>query len=394
MQRTVFLLCFFATLFAAGSNDVMSEVFRFETVLLDGEIGKVCYAVTAADVDGDSRLDAVAISEREAVWYRNPGWKKQTMIRDAVPTDQVCIAAGDIDADGMVDFALGAGWPKNGGSIHWLTRGPSLDNPWQVHSISAEPWTHRMRFADVLGRGRNQLVVTPLNGSDDAGIRLLAFPIPSDPVAGPWQPVVMDGSLNRAHNHWHRPPPKAGGAESTIVASQEGLSIIEHTDGEGFSISKIATGAAGEQANLRGSGEVKSGQLGTKYMLATIEPMHGNQVVVYIGDVVDANLQRIVLDDTFVQGHAIWCADLDGDGADEVIAAHREPAKSGGPGIYIYRADDASGKSWTRQLLDSPMACEDLWCADFDGDAKIDILAGGRATHDVKLYFNRTSVGR
>ncbi len=178
------------------------------------------------------------------------------------------------------------------------------------------------------------------------------------------------------------------------MASQEGLSIIEHTDGEGFSISKIATGAAGEQANLRGSGEVKSGQLGTKYMLATIEPMHGNQVVVYIGDVVDANLQRIVLDDTFVQGHAIWCADLDGDGADEVIAAHREPAKSGGPGIYIYRADDASGKSWTRQLLDSPMACEDLWCADFDGDAKIDILAGGRATHDVKLYFNRTSVGR
>ncbi len=105
MQRTVFLLCFFATLFAAGSNDVMSEVFRFETVLLDGEIGKVCYAVTAADVDGDSRLDAVAISEREAVWYRNPDWKKQTMIRDAVPTDQVCIAAGDIDADGMVDFA-------------------------------------------------------------------------------------------------------------------------------------------------------------------------------------------------------------------------------------------------------------------------------------------------
>ena len=28
--------------------------------------------------------------------------------------------------------------------------------------------------------------------------------------------------------------------------------------------------------------------------------------------------------------------------------------------------------------------------ADFNGDGNIDILAGGRATHDVKLYINQT----
>ena len=112
--------------------------FEFEKVVLDANIGKVCYAVTAADVDGDSKLDAVAISEREAFWYRNGDWSRHVMISDAVPTDHVCIAASDIDGDGAVDFALGSGWPKNGGSIHWLHRTGSPTEPWQVHQIGAE----------------------------------------------------------------------------------------------------------------------------------------------------------------------------------------------------------------------------------------------------------------
>ena len=100
-------------------------------------------------------------------------------------------------------------------------------------------------------------------------------------------------------------------------------------------------------------------------------------------------MKRVVLDDSFSQGHAIWCADLDGDEIDEVIAAHREPAGDQPPGIYLYRAHDADGQTWKRELLDRPMACEDIWCADFNGDGKVDILAGGRSTHDVNLYLNQ-----
>ncbi|MGI9474523.1 MAG: FG-GAP repeat domain-containing protein [Rubripirellula sp.] len=365
------------------------QTLEFEKVVLDPEIGKVCYAVTAADVDQDGDLDAVAISEREAIWYRNPDWKKHVMISDAATKDHVCIAAGQIDDDGKIDFAMGAGWPKSGGEIFWICRGDSLDQPWTVHSIGAEAWTHRMRFADVLGQGSDQLVVTPLNGADGSGIRLLAFPIPTNPAKDPWTPQVMNRSLNRAHNHWHLPG-DGETADATLVASSEGLSLIQRDADAGFELTPIAAGAAGDKPNLQGSGEVKQGRLGSQVMLATIEPMHGNQVVAYLGESIEAGMNRVVLDDSFAQGHAIWCADLDGDGQDEIIAAHREPKTDGtAPGIYVYRATDSSGANWERQLLDTPMACEDVWCADFDGDSKVDILAGGRATHDVNLYLNR-----
>ncbi len=246
-----------------------------------------------------------------------------------------------------------------------------------------------MRIADVLGTGQHQLVVTPLNGGEGSGIRLLAFPFPEDPVAGSWTPVVMDGSLNRAHNHWHWTEGEDGRVR-TLVASQEGLNIVDRTE-NGFRLQPISNGALGEKPTEKGAGEVKLGSLGSAKLMATIEPMHGNQVVAYVGNGIDANMERVVLDDSFTQGHAVWCADFDGDGRDEIVAAHREPTGDQPPGIYIYRSVDDSGQKWTKQLLDAPMACEDVWCADFDGDCAIDILAGGRKTHDVNLYFNRNA---
>ena len=373
------------------TGNASAETLKFKKTVIDPDLGKVCYAVTAADVDGDHRLDVVAISEREAMWYRNPDWKKHVMISDAVTKDNVCIAAGDIDRDGKVDFAMGAGWPKNGGDIFWIRRGETLQAPWTVHPIGAEAWTHRMRFADVLGTGKDQLVVTPLNGDGSSGIRLLAYPIPDQPADQNWTPKVMTRSLNRAHNHWHIDNSKKDKPDHTIVASQEGLSLVQRNPDGSFSLSEISKGATGDRPPQSGSGEVKKGKIGANLLLATIEPMHGNQVVVYLGEALNNEMQRIVLDDSFAQGHAIWCADFDGDGKDEVVAAHRE-AKADGtpPGIYLYQSTDGSGEHWKRTQLDSPMACEDLWCDDFDGDGKVDILAGGRSTHDVNLYLNQT----
>ena len=137
---------------------------KFTEKVIDANIGKVCYAVTAADVDGDKKTDIVAVSENRVLWYQAPDWKMRVIIHDQTPRDNVCIAAQDIDGDGKIDFALGAGWTGTG-TIHWLRRSESLDDRWQVYDIGVERWLHRMRWANVMGKDRPQLVISPLNAT-------------------------------------------------------------------------------------------------------------------------------------------------------------------------------------------------------------------------------------
>ena len=380
--------CLAALSFAAQAN--AQDAFpTFKPRVIDANIGKVCYAVTHADVDGDGKRDIVAVSENRVLWYQAPGWKPHVMIKDQTPRDNVCIAPMDIDGDGKIDFALGAGWTSKG-TLHWIRRGRSLDEPWQVHQIGAERWTHRMRFADVLGKGRAQLVVSPLNATVGGGIRLLAFEIPGKPAKSRWMPTVINHELNRVHNHWHADF-DGDGRIDTLVASREGVHVVRSLK-SGFARKRLGTGAKGANPNQGGAGEIKLGRLagGTRY-IATVEPMHGTALVVYTPPGPDAKKnalwQRHVIDSGFRRGHALWTADVDGDGSDEIVFGHSDTPKV--PGVNVYDAKDKSGAQWGRHVVDAGgVATEDLVVADFNGDGRPDIVAGGRATHNVKLYVN------
>lgn len=394
-QRSIFTLALPACVLLCICGPQAVGQSNFEIVEIDPHIGEVCYAVNKADVDGDGKMDIVAISESTAVWYRNPDWKKFTMIDGVLPKDHVCIAPHDIDGDGQVDFAIGAGWPTNGGSIYWIGRGNSPEDPWNVYEIGAEAWTHRMQFADVMETGKTQLVVSPLNATNGPGVRLLVFPIPEDPKNGDWMPIIMDGSLNRVHNHLHVQLHEDS-AITTVAASQEGLSLLSHVEAGGFDLQRLTTGANGDSPAQTGAGEIKAAKVAdNEWLLATIEPMHGNQVAVYslTTDSETTVADRRVLEDTFNQGHAVAIANLLGDERPEIVAGFRQPRNTTpkGPGIIIYQAQDQAMTDWKAIPLDlEKMACEDLICHDFDGDGKPDIVAGGRATHNVRLYKNQS----
>ena len=53
------------------------------------------------------------------------------------------------------------------------------------------------------------------------------------------------------------------------------------------------------------------------------------------------------------------------------------------------RTLDTSVEEWNETLVDdNTMACEDLCLADLNGDGKLDIIAAGRATKNVKRPKN------
>ena len=105
---------------------------------------------------------------------------------------------------------------------------------------------------------------------------------------------------------------------------------------------------------------------------------------------------RRVIAEPLQWGHAVWCANLDKDKDDELIIGQRDPnspATPGarGPGVFVFDPRPGTYPPVFDRITvdDGGMACEDALAADLDGDGRNDIVAGGRATHNVKIYWNR-----
>ena len=353
----------------------------------------------------------MAVSEDSVVWFANPDWTKHTILKGVTQRDNVCIQPHDIDGDGRVDFALGAHWqPANtaaGGTLQWLRRpigGVDSNAAWSVFPIDAEPTLHRVRWGDVLGTGKKQLVVAPLQGrgtkgpnwNEGAGTRVLVYSVPDDPAKGTWPKEVADDSLHATHN-LQIVDFDGDGRDDIVIAAWEGVFVLRRDSGGHWSKEQI--GAGNQEAKpFKGSSEVKVGRLanGSRY-IATIEPWHGFQVVVYTPPATGKGLwERRVVDEPVQWGHAVWCADLDGDGDDELIVGQRDKSPDAnrdpsGPGVFVY--DPIAGSkplAFTRHVIDNGgIGTEDLVAADFDADGRPDILAGGRSTHNVKIYWNQ-----
>lgn len=382
--------------------------FRFKVQELTTEL-EVGYAVNLADMNGDGRPDIVVVDTERVIWFEQPtcepadrAWAQHTIIEGQTRPHNVCIAPYDIDGDGMLDFALGADWrpfdTATGGTIQWLRRGAGNGETWSVLPIGEEPTVHRMRFADLDGDGRHELVVVPLMGRgterpafDQRPIRILAYRIPRDPARDPWEPKVICEQLHVAHNFW--PTDLDGnGRTDILVASYEGISLLSRDEAGRWICQQIGEGHQG-QAPARGASEIKHGCLASSDYLASIEPWHGDHVVVYTRpeDGASSLWKRHVLDADLKWGHAVWCVNLDCDADEELVIGVRDDLNSEHRmGVRIYDPQDPADGSWSRTLVDpGGVSVEDLAAADLDGDGLADLVAVGRHTHNVRIYWNQ-----
>jgi hypothetical protein len=400
-----------------------AQVPKFRQVVLD-ENFPGGYQVKVADVDGDGRPDVVALGETpagEIAWYKNPSWKRYPISAGATKNN-IDLAIHDIDGDGELEIAVASDFQLSdsisGGTISWLKRGKSLDEPWQVHRIDAEPTAHRARWADVDGDGKKELVCAPILGCgakapryDQAPARLLLYRVPLANLEDAWPREVIDETLHVTHG-LEVCDFDGDGRDELLTASFEGVHLFDlEAKGETarWRKSHLCPGNQ-ERDDAKGSSEVSIGRLrGGKLFIATIEPWHGNEAVVYLPPATAKSpkissseksgqspepWERHVLDDTLVQGHALSCADFNNDGSDEIIAGFR----GGKGGIHLYRALDESGARWQKSVVEETgIAAQGFSIFDINpgdlsarGDGLPEFVAIGGATHNVHLYINVT----
>jgi hypothetical protein len=369
------------------------------------------YQAAVADMNGDGRPDIVALGENQGTvdWFQNPGnqtspWQRHP-ISGSLTHRNIDLAINDIDGDGRPDVAVASDFDlahsDRGGTVSWLHRKPGAEGGWIAVRIHAEPTAHRIRWADIDGDKRKELITVPIVGAGanlpsapGAPVRLMCHWIPRDPAGDPWPAQVFDQSMTIVHGvfviDWD-----ADGRDELLTASAQGIHLF-NAEGRAPEMNwtrrQLAAGHPGEPPNS-GSSEVcvGRGRDGAR-LLAAIEPWHGNELAVYApppgGSGAGQLWRRKVIDDSLPTGHALCCADLDGDGCDEIVAGYRGEGTS----LLGYRLRPGGSDRWDRFVIDAGgIAAQGCVAADMDGDGRIDLVATGGTTHNVKLYRN---VGR
>ncbi len=375
----------------------------FERIVIDDKFPGA-YQVEVADVNGDKKLDIIAVGGGTCAWYENPSWKKRIITDPKQTPGVISSATADIDGDGKAEVAIAYEFSMNEpskGKLLVATQAKSIDGPWTVTPVADVGSIHRLRWGYVLGTPRLkpksvsfdkklELVVAPLFGPsakppvfDQEPAHILLFDTGSEPKSGRWSSrIIGNAPVLHAINVLDL---EGDGISSVLGASNNGVTQSKFSGVVAgtplFVTQPLALGSPGE-APKKGCSEVHVGKLKDgKRFLATVEPWHGTDVAVYLAESLKPLKfgARNVIDTSLKEGHALWVADVDGDGDDEIFAGFRGPGTS----VVMFNHD---GKTWRRTVVDNTIAAQDLRGGDLDADGKPDIVAVGGSTHNVIWY--------
>ena len=357
------------------------------------------YAVNTADFNNDGKLDVIAnsLGARELAWYENPTWERHVIVSDTMQI--VNQAPADLNGDGIPEIAFQSSFAMQAAKsegLNWIARSQGPGQPWKSEKFDAFPTSHHVVWADLDGDGKKELINAPLIGPAS-----LAPTYDQDkaPVfwydQGGWKRHVVTDSVPGIIHRVRPVKWDSGNREQILVASFEGIVMYRATgSGEAMKFEKVLLSKGHEEKAPRlGASDVGVGTQDGRRFFASVEPWHGNEVVIYTGS--GNSWTRRVIFDKVASGHEIAVVDLNGDGRDDIVAndnargatQNNPNAPTGGVHVFFAPEDAAKGE-WQYVRLEDKFGMNSCVGVDINKDKRNDLVCGG-ASGVVRWYENK-----
>ena len=195
---------------------------------------------------------------------------------------------------------------------------------------------------------------------------MLVHDVPKDPSAKAWRVEIADSTLHTIHN-LQLVDMDGDGRDEIVVAAWEGVFMLDRSPEGRWTKLQLGTGNQ-QMMPFKGASEVKVGRLLRRFAIyrndRAVAWFSGSRVYSArtasappAADSTPSLWGRHVIAEPVQWGHAVWCADLDADGDDELIVGQRDPNKPGtsgpkGPGVFVFDIKHAERLTHIRQAHD------------------------------------------
>lgn len=357
------------------------------------------YAVNVADFNKDGRIDVIAnsLGARELAWYQNPTWERHVIVGDMAQI--VNQAPEDLNGDGIPELAFQSSFAMQAAKsegVNWIARSTGLGQPWKAERVDAFPTSHHVIWADLDGDGKKELINAPLIGPAS-----LAPTYDQDraPVfwysQNDWKRHVITESVPGIIHRVRAVKWDGGRRDQILVASFEGI-VLYRATGSGASMTfekvVLSAGHDSEKAPRLGASDVGAGLQDGRRFFASVEPWHGNEVVIY--SAAANKWTRRVIFDKVGAGHEVAVVDLNGDGRDDVVANDNSRPTPNNPkapfgGVHVFYApDDVAKGEWIYRRIEDTAGMNSCVGVDINNDRRNDLVCGG-ASGAVRWYENK-----
>ncbi|TFK62264.1 hypothetical protein BDN72DRAFT_890043 [Pluteus cervinus] len=300
-------------------------------------------------------------------------WEKREIAELRFP---VACTIADVSGNGFNDVILSDEygpsmndiWP-DGGRVSWFENTGDTDNAhWKRRFIGKSPGMHRLKAGHFTRTDKVQIVAVPIviQSSDlTSPAPVIIYTAPDDPLASPpdddsvgWlNETPFPDSFRLVHEVFIFK--REGQLDQIVLAGREGISLVWFDTKKGWLTHHLGSGCPEAPPNpYWGSGSVAIAKVKDDHAgyIGSSEGFHGNIVSAYIkppsspsNTLNGVDWIRVVLDDFGPLNsentgsiHQVVCADIDGDGVDEILVAlmGSDPPSWERTGVWCYKPID------------------------------------------------------